>query len=69
MDAGLNLNRTKCSILTADRAEILPIHLKLIPDIERKNNVIYLEAQISSKRGSEKEIRHRLGIDIIMHYP
>lgn len=60
VDAGLKLNRAKCSIMTVDIAEILPTHFELIPDIERNENVIYLGARISSKGGSEEEIKGRL---------
>jgi hypothetical protein len=59
-DASLELNRAKCSIMMVDKAEILPVHFELIPDIERKENVIYLGARISSKGGSEEEIKRRL---------
>lgn len=39
-NADLKLNRTNCSILTVDRSETLPVHFALIPDIERKDNLI-----------------------------
>lgn len=53
-EAGLKLNRSKCSIMTVDKEETLPIHFDLIPDIEHKDNVIFLGARIFIKGGSEK---------------
>lgn len=46
VDSGLKLNKTKCSILAVDRAEILPVHFELIPDIARNGSVIFLGARV-----------------------
>jgi len=61
-EAGLKLNRSKCSIITVDRTRTLPLTFNLIPDIDRKDSVIYLGALLSNKGGSEEEIKRRVGM-------
>lgn len=62
VDTGLKLNKAKCSLMTVDREETLPIYFELIPDIECKDDVIYLGARIFNKGGSEEDIIRRLGM-------
>lgn len=64
-DVGLKPNRTKCSILTVDRAETLAVHFDAIPDMEREDNVIYLGARIPNNGCSGMEIQRRPGMDKI----
>ncbi|KAL4083848.1 hypothetical protein QTP88_029164 [Uroleucon formosanum] len=61
-EAGLKLNRSKCSIIAVDRTRTLPLTFNLIPNIDRKDNVIYLGALLSNKGGLEEEIKRRVGM-------
>jgi len=55
-EAGLKLNRSKCSRIAIYRTKTLPPTFNLIPDIKRKDSAIYLGALLSNKGGSEEEI-------------
>lgn len=61
-EAGLKLNRNKCSMLVVDRMGILPPVFTSIPDIARKESIIYLGASITNKGGSESEVKRRIGM-------
>ncbi|KAL4112805.1 hypothetical protein QTP88_016534 [Uroleucon formosanum] len=61
-EAGLKLNRKKCSIIAVDRTRTLPLTFNLIPDIDRKDNVGHLDALLSNKGGSVEEIKRRVGM-------
>lgn len=51
--------------MTFDRAKTLPVHLYLMPDIECKDNLIYLKAYKSHRDSLEEEIKRTLGMAMI----
>lgn len=50
-EVSLKLNISKCSIIAIDRTKSLPPTFNLIPDINRKDSIIYLGALLSNKGG------------------
>lgn len=58
----LKLNRGKCCLMIIDKAGFLPQRFTRIRDTEKKDEVIYLEAKITSNGKHKGEIRRRIGM-------
>lgn len=61
-EAGLRLNRAKCSLMVVDRSGVLPQRFPRIPDNERKRGVVYFSARITNNGDCEGEIKSRIGM-------
>lgn len=61
-EAGLKLNVPKCCLMIVDRRNVIPRPLQHIPDIQLKDEVIYLGVSISNVGGCENEIKRRFGM-------
>ena len=59
---GLKLNRSKCVMMVIDKQKTLPALFARIPDIEKRDKVIYLGAKITNNGDCDGEIQRRIGM-------